>query len=494
MFKRFLWLEYKSFFRSASLGKSLGLKVLLIFLAIYFSAAFLMFGIGLYPLIQKFFPGEDPLQLVNRFVLLWLVFELGMRFMLQTLPVLDIKPLLNLPVGRRKAVNYVLVKAMYSFFNFLPLFIVIPFGIFCIYKGQYNTWGILGWMLAMLAITQCVNFLNFIIKKKFTENLKALIPAILVVLAFSALEYFKIFEISFWFGKMMDFLVAHPFLAVVPIAIFFALFKWNQINLERKFYLDAGLKQKQKDADTRDFVWTKKFGGIAPFLQLDLKLIWRNKRPKTTIYMSFILLAYGLFFYPNDVYQEFEAFYVFVGIFMTGIFMMNFGQFVPSWDASYYSMIMAQNIPLKQYLASKAGLITFSIVVLAILTTPYVYFGWNILLVNVVAALYNIGVNVPILLYAGSFNKKRIDLDKSPFMNYQGAGAAQWLVGLPLMILPVLFFWLFQTLINFEAALIILAVLGIIGILLRSSLLNYIAGAYQKRKYAMINGFKQTGE
>lgn len=494
MFKQFLWLEYKSFFRSASLGKSLGLKVLLIFLAIYFSAAFLMLGIGLYPLIQKFFPGEDPLQLVNRFVLLWLVFELGMRFMLQTLPVLDIKPLLNLPIGRRKAVNYVLIKAMYSFFNFLPLFIVIPFGIFCIYKGQYNTWGILGWMLAMLAITQCVNFLNFIIKKKFTENLKALIPAILVVLAFSALEYFKIFEISFWFGKMMDFLVAHPFLAVVPIAIFFALFKWNQINLERKFYLDAGLKQKQKDADTRDFVWTKKFGGIAPFLQLDLKLIWRNKRPKTTIYMSFLLLAYGLFFYPNDVYEGMSTFYFVIGIFMTGIFMMNFGQFVPSWDASYYSMIMAQNIPLKQYLASKAGLITFSIVVMAILTTPYVYFGWNILLINMVAALYNIGVNVPILLYAGSFNKKRIDLDKSPFMNYQGAGATQLLVGLPLMIVPGLLYWLFQTLINFEAALIILAVLGIIGILLRSSLLNYIAGAYQKRKYAMINGFKQSGE
>ena len=66
----------------------------------------------------------------------------------------------------------------------------------------------------------------------------------------------------------------------------------------------------QKDADTKDFVWTKKFGALAPFLQQDLKLIWRNKRPKTTIYMSFILLGYGLFFYPNDAYHQFEAFYI----------------------------------------------------------------------------------------------------------------------------------------------------------------------------------------
>ena len=493
MFKRFLWLEWKSFFRSASVGKSIGLKVLLIFLALYFSVAFLALGIGLYPLLQETFPDQDPLQMVNRFVLLWLVFELGFRFMLQTLPVLDIKPLLNLPIPRRKAVNFVLLKSMYSFFNFLPLFIIIPFGIFCIYKGDYGTWNILGWMVAMIAITQCINFLNFIIKKKFTDNLKALIPAILLVVILGALEYFEVFEISFWFGKMMDYLVLNPYLAIVPIILVIAFYKWNQLNLESKFYLDAGLKEKQKDADTKDFVWTKKFGALAPFLQLDLKLIWRNKRPKTTIYMSLLLLCYGLFVYPSDMYEH-MAIYVFVGIFMTGIFMINFGQFVPSWDASYYPMIMSQNIPLKDYLSSKAMLISFSVIILAILSTPYIYFGWNILLINMVAALYNIGVNVPILLYSGSFNKKRIDLDKSPFMNYQGTGAAQWIVGLPLMFLPILIFWLLDYFIGFEAGLIGLSGLGVLGLLLRSSLMKYIAGVYQKRKYAMINGFKQTGE
>ncbi|MBZ9730475.1 DUF5687 family protein [Salegentibacter sp. JZCK2] len=494
MFKRFLWLEWKSFFRSASVGKSIGLKVLLIFLALYFSVAFLILGIGLYPLLQKAFPNQDPLQLVNRFVLLWLVFELGYRFMLQTLPVLDIKPLLNLPIARRKAVNFVLIKSMYSFFNFLPLFIIIPFGIFCIYKAEYGTLNLIGWMTAMIAITQCVNFLNFIIKKKFTDNLKALIPAILSVVALAALEYFEVFEISFWFGKMMDFLVLNPYLAIVPIILVIALYKWNQLNLESKFYLDAGLKEKQQDADTRDFVWTKKFGALAPFLQQDLKLIWRNKRPKTTIYMSLLLLGYGMFFYPSDNYQAFEAFYVFIGIFMTGIFMINFGQFVPSWDASYYPMIMSQNIPMKDYLSSKAMLISFSVIILAILTTPYIYFGWNILLINMVAALYNIGVNVPILLYAGSFNKKRIDLDKSPFMNYQGTGAMQWLVSIPLMVVPMLIFWLLNFFIGFEVALIGLSGLGILGLLLRPNLMEYIAGVYRKRKYAMINGFKQTGE
>ncbi|HEY9185068.1 MAG TPA: DUF5687 family protein [Salegentibacter sp.] len=494
MVTRFLSLEWRAFFRSASLGKSLGLRILMVFLALYFAAVFLIFGIGLYPLLQEFFPGQDPLQLVNRFVLLWLVLELGMRFMLQTLPVMDIKPLMLLPIPKRKVVNFVLIKSLYSFYNFLPLFIIIPFGLFNIYKNEYPVSSILGWMLAMIALSLCVNFSNFIIKKRFTDNLKALIPIILVIVLLAALEYFQVFEISLYFGRLLDYVVAMPYLAVIPVVVLVVLYKWNQQNLESKFYLDAGLKGNKITNDTRDFQWTRKLGSIAPFLQLDLKLIWRNKRPKTTIYMSLLLVGYGLFFYPNDVYHDWDSFYVFIGIFMTGIFMINFGQFVPSWDASYYPMIMSQNIPLKQYLASKAGLISFSVVVLAILTTPYVYFGWNILMINMVCAVYNIGVNIPILLYAGSFNKKRIDLDKSPFMNYQGTGATQWLVSLPLMALPVLLYWFTDKFFGMETALGLLSFLGIAGLLLRPVLLNSIAKRYQERKYAMINGFKETGE
>lgn len=494
MFKHFLWLEWKSFFRSASFGKSLGLKILMIFLALYFSGMFLLFGIALFPLIKEVSPEADPMQVVNRFALAYFAFELIFRFMLQTLPVMDIKPLMHLPIPKIKVVNFVLIKSLFSFYNLLPLFLFIPFGILCIIQGGYGTLNILGWIIGMYAITLCVNYFNFIIKKRFTENLKALIPIVILGLTLALLDYLKIFQISVYFGEILNILVDRPYLALVPIVLLVVLYKWNQNNLYGKFYLDAGIKGKSKTANTRDFVWTKKFGSIAPFLQQDLKLIWRNKRPKTTIYLSFIFLAYGLIFYPNEAYQGMPAFFVFVGIFITGIFMINFGQFIPSWDASYYPMIMAQNIPMRQYLASKMGLITFSVIVLAVLSTPYVYFGWNILLLNIACALYNMGINIPLLMYAGSFNKKRIDLDKSPFMNYQGTGASQWLVGLPLMLIPIFFFWIINKFINYEVGVGFLAVLGIIGLILRPAILNFLVIRYRKRKYIMIEGYKQKGD
>jgi hypothetical protein len=40
--------------------------------------------------------------------------------------------------------------------------------------------------------------------------------------------------------------------------------------------------------------------------------------------------------------------------------MLNYGQFVPAWDSNYYGMMMSQNIPMKQYLNSKAVLMSVS--------------------------------------------------------------------------------------------------------------------------------------
>ena len=49
MIKRFLSLEWKAFFRSASFGKSLGIKIFMGFISLYFIAMFLGMGLLLYP-------------------------------------------------------------------------------------------------------------------------------------------------------------------------------------------------------------------------------------------------------------------------------------------------------------------------------------------------------------------------------------------------------------------------------------------------------------
>ena len=46
---------------------------------------------------------------------------------------------------------------------------------------------------------------------------------------------------------------------------------------------------------------------------------------------SFFFVFYGLFFFTQDIYKD-SLIVVFAGIFVTGGFLLNFGQFVPSWE------------------------------------------------------------------------------------------------------------------------------------------------------------------
>ncbi|PWH83862.1 hypothetical protein DIS18_04725 [Algibacter marinivivus] len=490
MIKRFLSLEWKAFFRSASFGKSLGIKIFMGFLSLYFIAMFLGMGLGLYPVLKKVYPDGDPLLIVNSFLFFWILGDLVFRFFFQKLPVMSVKPLLTLPVKRRKVVNYVLGKSAFSFFNFLPLFAIIPFGITLMVK-DYPVTNVLVWMLALIVVVLIINFFNFIIESFSSEKELSFLPIIVVAGGLYALNHFNIISFNEIVGDGFNAIYNNPLLVVVPILILVVCYIFNFKLLRQKLFLDSGLKTKIKEVNASNLEWTKNFGDIAPFMQLDLKLIWRNKRTKSSVWMVAIGLLYGLFFYPQPIYQNLEWFFVFIGVFSTGIFLINFGQFIPAWDSGYYKLLMSQNIKYEQYLKSKFTLMAVSVLILFVLGIPYVFFGWKILLAHFAAAIYNIGVNTHVILLGGSFNRKKIDLSQKAAFNYQGTGAVQWLIGIPLLLLPMGLFAAFYFLIGFEIACLVLIILGVIGIVFHQKLMKTITQKYLDSKYKMIDAFDQ---
>ena len=89
--------------------------------------------------------------------------------------------------------------------------------------------------------------------------------------------------------------------------------------------------------------------------------------------MGVLFLFYGLFFFTQDQYSEMPSMLVFAGLFITGGFMITFGQYVPAWDSEYYSFLMCQNLSYRKYLKSKLYLMMFSVIVSSILSLPYLF-------------------------------------------------------------------------------------------------------------------------
>tara|TARA_R110002073_G_scaffold40547_5_gene115175 strand:+ start:315208 stop:316677 length:1470 start_codon:yes stop_codon:yes gene_type:complete len=487
MILHFLKLEWKQYFRSSYWGKGLALKILMVFFALYFIISFLSIGIGGYYILKKEFPDQDPLQLVNSFLAFAILGDLIFRYLMQKLPVMNIKPLLILPIKKSKLVHYVLGKSAFSFFNFMSLFFYIPFSIVLVKEG-YNSNGILGWFFAIFFIIQVVNFLNFLINK---SNIAFWAIALLTA-GLVAAQKFQLFDVTVYSQQLFDAIVANPLLAVIPLIIAGILYYINYLQLRTKVYLDDAVATKTKEANSVDLSWANRLGDVAPFIKNDIRLIWRNKRTKTVFLMSFLFLFYGLIFFDNPIYREkMPAFLLFAALFVTGGFTINYGQFIPAWDSSHYKLLMSQNIRYRKFLESKWFLMVAMTTILYLLSMPYLYYGIDIFLMITAGAIFNIGFNSLFLLYAGSFNRKRIDLNKSGFSNMQGTSATQFLIIIPLMILPILLYWGFNTLIGQNAGLIAVATTGVICLLFKNYFMDLIEKKYLKDKYATIHAFEQ---
>jgi hypothetical protein len=490
MISHFLRLEWKQYFRSPYWQKSIGIKILMGFFALYFILIFLSLGVGLFPILEKLYPDVDPFLQVNNFLFYWVMGDLVMRFFLQKLPVMSVKPMLTIPIKRNKIINYVLGKSAASFFNFLPLFAIIPFGITLVYKGYDGTMA-LTWMVALFLIVHIVNFLNFIIENLTSKTDLSFLPLLGTAGVLFVLDKYEIVSFSSMFGSGINAIANNPIYLIVLLAILMLLYYINFKSLKNKLYVDSAIQTKIKEAKSSDLAWTRRFGDIAPFMQLDLKLLMRNKRSKSTLPILAIGLLYGLFFYPQSMYADKEFLYAFIGIFSTGAFLINFGQFIPAWDSGYYKMLMSQSFKYERYLKSKFMLMCMSAVILFVLGIPYVYFGWKILVVHFAAMIYNIGVNSHVIMYGGSFNRKKINLDQKAAFNYQGTGAVQWLIGIPLMALPMGMFALINWLANFEVAVTVLIGLGLLGIVFHQKIMRAITNKYVAAKYKMIHAFDQ---
>ena len=487
MILKFLYLEWKSFIRSASFGTNLALKIILGFLAVLYTFIFLMAGVGAFYALQKM--NLDPLQTVNKYLIYYFLMDLGIRLLLQKIPVMNIRPLLALPFKRPTIVNFSIGKTLLSFFNFLHVFSFLPFSIVLLVEG-YDVLSVILWHLAMVALVYINNFLNIILTNK--DNVFTVFLVIVVILA--GLQYYQFFTVTDYTSGFFDGLFHTQWMFLLPVVVLIGLYYFTYNYLKTNLYLDAGLSTKHEIAKTEDLTWLNQFGTLGTFLKNDIKLIKRNKRSRTTVVMSVLFLFYGFIFFRENSHQP-EVMRIFAGIFVSGGFLFTFGQFVPSWDSSYYPLMMSQNISYKGYLSSKWWLIVIATFISTILSSFYLIYGWQVYLTIVVGAIYNIGVNSHLVLLGGAFTKTPIDLQstKGAFGDKKAFNTRAMLLSLPKLLLPILLYWIGSSILNFNLGLAFVAIAGFFGFAFRDIVFSKIEKIYKTEKYKTIDAYKQKG-
>lgn len=487
MFKRFLKLEWKSFFRGSSVGINLAMKIFRIIGIGFFILWLAMMSFIAYYYVQEEMK-EDPLKVISRFMILGWLIDLVFKYMLQQIPTQNIKPFLTQNIPKKVVVNYTLIKTFLtplSWFN--SIFIVTFCGILA-FNG-YGFLGIFTWFIGVSSLFYLNNFLNLLFNDK--ENVA--IGVGIAIAAFAALNYYEIVPVLSYSEKFFYNLYERPYFAAVPVLLFAILWKITFNYLRKSFYLDEGLEAKKEIGKTENIAFLNKYGAIGTFINNDIKMLKRNKVTKGVLIGSFMFLFYGLLMFANDIYSG-AAWMIFMGLFVTGGFQFTFGQRVPAFDSAYYPLMMTQNVPYKEYLKAKWWLMNIVTAASIIIALFYVYFGWDIYFAFFAAGLYNIGVNSQLTLLSGAYNKNFIDLNsKEKRVGQKNTITFKaFILMVPKMLLPMAVYYAMNYFFGISAAVISIGILGLIGFIFREKIFDIIIKKYKTEKYSTIEAFKNN--
>jgi hypothetical protein len=479
--------QWKEKIRSPFWQKSIWINIILGLACIYMIMVFASIGYFADVILKEAYKGKDIIQAFTGLLFYYFTFDLLMRFVLQGIPVISMSPYLTLPVKKKTLLHYPLIKTIPGLFNFAAILLLLPFyfKVVCQAKPFAES---LSWLIALFSLVIVNNYLGFCLKK-FMAKRPLLIIGILVLLAVVSYSDIKgIIPVSEWFSTVFNTIVANPLFVAFPVLLAGLSYFLAYQMLKRNSYLEEKKTETVKSAS--GFSFLSRFGETGSLMQTELKMIFRNKRPKSMIWVSALFLFYGFIFYTPENFDN-NFILMFAGFFVTVSAAMFYAQFYFAWESSFIDAYLANKISVTNYIKSKYGLYVILGTISFVLSLPYGFFGHKILLINIVMFVYNIGVSSFLFILFGTFNRSRIDLGKSQFMNWEGSSAAQFISMIPIMGFPLLVLGICSILGNPKFSYYILLALGLLGIIFNKYLISLVTRLFIKNKYKLAVAFRK---
>lgn len=486
----FLSHQWTAFWRSRSKTGTIATQLIIGFFVLYIIGVSILVGYSMEDLIGELFPEQEVTAVFNGIILYYFVIEFLMRLQLQELPTLAIVPYLHLKISRQKIVTFLNLRALFSAFNILPILLFFPFSIMNITE-LYGNFACGMYLVAILSLSIFNNYAALYLKRLSIVNLWAVLAGGLLLAAMALLEYTKVFSISSVSNRVFHAIAIQPIIGIFFIVLAVGMFMLNARYLKHNLYIEELKSGEQRKSGT-DYPFLDRFGAAGMLAAIEIKLILRNKRPRSTAMKGLLFLCYGFLIYKQSAIEQNQfGLMLFAALFMTGNLIVIYGQFMFGWQSAEFDGILSGKTDMRIFFKAKFLLLTLSATLLTLVVSLYGLMSWKLLALQIAAYLYNVGIGTVLVLYFATRNSKGIDLSKGASFNWQGLSASSMLMSLPLLLLPYLIYLPIAFLVSPFWGLAALAIAGIAGLLSRSFWLSVLVNEFNKRKYEIASGFRE---
>jgi hypothetical protein len=360
--------------------------------------------------------------------------------------------------------------------------------------ANYGTQAAWQWLGAILLTSWSLHWFMLWFKQKFEDSLIGIIVVFGLLLLGSGSSYFGWFNVGSLMKPLFDWSLNSIIPPIALVLAFLGLYRTAFGFYLKNTYLEDLVEEEDAKYLNSDLGFFQRFGVAGELASLEWKLILRHKKSRSYLMLAGFFLLYGLIFYTNPSYMEEEGFshiFVFVGSFITGIFMFQYGQLFLSWNSANFDFFLCRKDGIKSLVQGKYLLFVVTSLLCYLLTIPYIYFGWDILLIHTCTFLFNLGVVMHFVVYLSLWQPKPMDLNKGAMFNYEGIGIAQFLMIIPMLVAPYIVYLPFALWFNQYAGLAALAIAGGVGLIAFPRLTRLAIHRIMTNRYQISSSFRQ---
>lgn len=467
--------------------------IFLISFGILFWMAYLIyFGTALYFILQEEMPNMEPYHVLNSTLVLFLILDFFLRFLLRT-PVQEVKSYLLLPVSRKRVLDAFLLQAAFSKFNLVWLFLFIPFAWLSV-RPFYGWTGITGyavgiWLL-MVFNGYCSMLIRTLVHQRFVYILLT-IPLYGLMLLISFLPFDEP-NGGFFMNLGEGYIEGNPWAFTGTTAAAACMAGVNRLMQARLIYRELARTEDNRIKRVSDYSFLERYGLIGEYMRLELKLIFRNKTPRSSFWSYFILMILFAAALSGNAYGSNSYMGYFICLYCYCIFGLMTLSRIMSYEGNYLDGLMVHKETLYHLLLAKYYLQCIFLIIPCLLMIFPTVQGTITWLVSLSYLFFTMGPVFALIMQLTVYNDKAAPLNggftsKSQTNTaWQAVITALSLAG-PLLIHRLLTFFLPET-----AACLILLTLGVLTVATHRIWIKNIYRRFMKRRYDNMDGFRYT--
>ncbi len=485
MISQIVSLSWKSFKRSPAFAQNLGTTIIMGLFGLYFGIIFIAVGAGIPFAFDETDQQAAGPTIVGGYYLYGLLYLLFIRIIFQNFSFPLFRQYALQRIKKSSIYHFVLFRSLWNWMNLIPLLAIVAYLISAAYKEGYNV-NVLSTSLAMIGVLYLSNYMAFLLDKylSFNKIMAGGILAILLGITFLDVKgYIALMPI---FQGVYDFLVTSIIYAFIPWVLVGIAYYFSFLFLTNSAYFeDQGVVSDASLLGVRKGLFSR-FGKVGSLMELEMKLIMRNKRSRTQMLILLMCLVYPLLLSSDSL-----PMLLFIAIFTTGGFALTYGQLLLSWNSDHFDLLLTRMGSIRDIFKAKYYLQVMSILLNTCLMVWYGFYKVEYFYLIPIAALFNLGVVTFMYMFLASYNSKKIDANKGAAMNYEGMSIALFLIMIPIFIIPAVLILLGIYFDMEMFGLLAIGVVGLLGLIFHNQLIDACVNLFKKNRYKIGAAFRK---